>query len=573
MIAIDRIRIEGFRSIQKLEMPLDRTTLLIGPNNCGKTSVLKALQLALTDEYEVTEHDFHRYADGTIATDIVVDLRLIPVDETGKRLPHFTPPWEAVLAPHIQLSRRSKDYFAFRTHLTWDSTQRQITRRRQYFTDWHQTLLGATIDAPLPYLKMCFLEADDDLHSALLRPNAFMATALTQLREDVLAHPQYADVPIDDLRGQLNRLCESLEGPGSTLPERFVLTPQTVGRFFDWATGTEASHKLDATLGRGSQKTLLVLSAITLIEGVIRQAQAHAWPLFMLIAAEEPEAHLHPNAQRTLINQIMALSHQTVMSSHSPYVASVVPPQAFRAMARMDDAIHVRWLPRKMDPMDVRALKRLILRIRGEVLFARGLMFVEGVTEEQLIRGMFHAYFGADPSTFGITIVGVDGKSYAPFFLLAMTLRTPFCVVSDNDGDTAHVVRKQLAETEAKAQFNHRDNQSELFFLSPGLAIEGELVHKLKLRKELIDSLMACSRATAQSSKEQQLRYEHYRLLTDRELKLWLEKKKSEYSGFLGDIIQDNPYNRPLDALLPKAVKSAFKLIETWIKPNDQANP
>lgn len=571
MIAIDRIRIEGFRSIQKLEMPLDRTTLLIGPNNCGKTSVLKALQLALTDEYEVTEHDFHRYADGTIATDIVVDLRLIPVDETGKRLPHFTPPWEAVLAPHIQLSRRSKDYFAFRTHLTWDPTQRQITRRRQYFTDWRQALLGATIDAPLPYLKMCFLEADDDLHSALLRPNAFMATALAQLREDVLAHPQFADVPIDDLRGQLNRLCESLEGPGSTLPERFVLTPQTVGRFFDWVTGTEASHKLDATLGRGSQKTLLVLSAITLIEGVIRQARAHAWPLFMLIAAEEPEAHLHPNAQRTLINQIMALSHQTVMSSHSPYVASVVPPQAFRAMARMDDAIHVRWLPRKMDPMDVRALKRLILRIRGEVLFARGLMFVEGVTEEQLIRGMFHAYFGADPSTFGITIVGVDGKSYAPFFLLAMTLRTPFCVVSDNDGDTAHVVRKQLAETEAKAQFNHRDNQSELFFLSPGLAIEGELVHKLKLRKELIDSLMACSRATAQSSKEQQLRYEHYRQLTDRELKLRLEKKKSEYSGFLGDIIQENPYSRPLDALLPTAVKSAFKLMEQWIYPNKQS--
>ena len=82
------------------------------------------------------------------------------------------------------------------------------------------------------------------------------------------------------------------------------------------------------------------------------------------------------------------------------------------------------------------------MRLRGEVLFARGLMFVEGVTEEQLIRGMFQLHFRDDPSAFGISIMGVDGKSYSPFFLLALSLRKPFCVVSDNDGDTAHVVMK-----------------------------------------------------------------------------------------------------------------------------------
>lgn len=47
MIAVDKIRIRGFRGIASLEMRLERTTVLIGPNNCGKTSVLKALQLAL----------------------------------------------------------------------------------------------------------------------------------------------------------------------------------------------------------------------------------------------------------------------------------------------------------------------------------------------------------------------------------------------------------------------------------------------------------------------------------------------------------------------------------------------
>lgn len=263
MIAIDRIRIEGFRSIQALEMPVDRTTLLIGPNNCGKTSVLKALQVALTDEYDVTVHDFHRHPDGTIATDIMVDVHFIPVNEDGQRTAHFSPDWEEVLKSHIQYTERSKAYFAFRTHLTWDPDQKLITRRRQFLSDWAEATLGDKIDTPLPYLKMCFLEADDDLHSALLRPNSFMATTFSQLREEVKAHPQYAKAPIEDLRQQLNRLCESLEGPGNTLPDQLVMNPQTIGRFLDWAASSEASQKLDASLGRGSQKTLLVLSAIT----------------------------------------------------------------------------------------------------------------------------------------------------------------------------------------------------------------------------------------------------------------------------------------------------------------------
>lgn len=207
----------------------------------------------------------------------------------------------------------------------------------------------------------------------------------------------------------------------------------------------------------------------------------------------------------------------------------------------------------------------MILRLRGEVLFARGLMFVEGITEEQLIRGMFHAYFGDDPSAFGITIVGVDGKSYAPFFLMAMSLRKPFCVVSDNDGDTEHVVRKQLAEMEEKARVDHREEASDVFFLSPGLAIEGELVMKLDIRAELIDALVACSPLSNPTAKKLRAQRRHFEALSPQDLKHRLEKKKSNYSSFLGDIIERNPYERPLETLMPQAVRSAFALMETWI--------
>ena len=59
MIIIDRIRINGFRSIRSLQMPLGRSSVLLGANNCGKSTVLKALELALSDEIAVQKEDFH----------------------------------------------------------------------------------------------------------------------------------------------------------------------------------------------------------------------------------------------------------------------------------------------------------------------------------------------------------------------------------------------------------------------------------------------------------------------------------------------------------------------------------
>jgi putative ATP-dependent endonuclease of OLD family len=46
-IQIDTVRISGFRGICNIEVTLPRVTVLLGQNNAGKTSIVKALQLAL----------------------------------------------------------------------------------------------------------------------------------------------------------------------------------------------------------------------------------------------------------------------------------------------------------------------------------------------------------------------------------------------------------------------------------------------------------------------------------------------------------------------------------------------
>jgi putative ATP-dependent endonuclease of OLD family len=46
-ILIDTIRVSGLLGIKNIEISLPRITVLIDPNNAGKTTVIKALQLAL----------------------------------------------------------------------------------------------------------------------------------------------------------------------------------------------------------------------------------------------------------------------------------------------------------------------------------------------------------------------------------------------------------------------------------------------------------------------------------------------------------------------------------------------
>ena len=567
MITIDMIRICRYRSIADLQMPLSPHCVLFGENNCGKTTVLTALELALSDSTRVCLDDFHR-ADQAHepAQDFFIDVRFIPINEHHERVSQFSAAWTSVFGHNIVHDHHARQYFALRTRFTRDSETGLIEKTRSLIVNWgHKHVSDTPVELP-ENIQWVFLDDQNNLCCALNTEGSFLNRAIESMQRDLAAHPEFLNTPTEDIREILNRLSQALQGPGATIPDDFALTPASIGEFFKSVKNQEGpAARMAALQGHGSLKSSFILATLTMIEALYRQAQAHNQPLFVMVGAEEPETHLHPNAQRSLMQQLLVQPDQLLVSTHSPYISAMCEPNEYRSLIRNGQHIDVRWLPRHMDPADVRVLKRLILRFKGEALFARGLIFVEGVTEEQLIRGMFHAYFGNDPSLFGISIIGVDGKSYSPYLLLAMSLRKPFCIVSDNDGDSYYVVRKQMHDIEKKLDYSCEDNMSEAFFLSPGLAMEGELVYKTNLHREIIDSLMACTSSDTMAARSRTLKRKSLMQASPRELKRRLEKKKSEYSGFLGSLIEENPYGQPLANMTPKAVQGALLLVERWL--------
>ncbi len=147
-ILIDRLRISNFRGIENVEIKLSRTTLLIGVNNSGKTSIIRALQLALGDYSRyLTDDDFHIAHDDTRCEKIIVDVRIIPSCEEGKRNKVFSEEWaqefgDRIRAESIDGESGLFQFLATRTIACPDHVKGGFVVEHYALNNWHQSHLG-----------------------------------------------------------------------------------------------------------------------------------------------------------------------------------------------------------------------------------------------------------------------------------------------------------------------------------------------------------------------------------------------------------------------------------------------
>jgi putative ATP-dependent endonuclease of OLD family len=89
-------------------------------NNTGKTSFLKALQIALGNRQFISQDDFF-IKNNDCATNITIDVLIVPVDAKGKQEDRFSDDWEALLTTDRIRIDGTESFLPLRTNVTFDA--------------------------------------------------------------------------------------------------------------------------------------------------------------------------------------------------------------------------------------------------------------------------------------------------------------------------------------------------------------------------------------------------------------------------------------------------------------------
>lgn len=127
---------------------------------------------------------------------------------------------------------------------------------------------------------------------------------------------------------------------------------------------------------------------------------------------EEPEAHIHNHIQKTLFNNLAYKDTQIVYSTHSTQISEVSKVSSMNILAHTDTGC-VAFQPAKGLPdKKLEHLERYLDAIRSNLLFARGVLLVEGDAEELLIPIMVKSVIGVSIDELGLSLVNVGSTGF-----------------------------------------------------------------------------------------------------------------------------------------------------------------
>ncbi|WP_241086420.1 ATP-dependent nuclease [Candidatus Vondammii sp. HM_W22] len=464
-IAITTARVQNFRSLANIEVDLSDLTVLIGANNAGKTSLLEALFAAIGAGRKSLSPDDVRLAPGEATApktrNVFIDIMLRPIGDDGKICASYPVGsfWTGLWGtPGIANDDEFNEFTPIRTTLKWNDMKGEYVIERKFlkewksFADWNTALTHdrALSAAKMEPLALHFVDAKRDLDEDLRRPGSFwrrltedlglsdtdiasMEETLSEINQTIVDKSEILKHLKQNLAG-LQNVVSADSGEVDIAPVARKLRDLSKGVDITFNTmGAQSFPLARHGMGTRSLASLLVFRAY--VSWRNKQATKGGDKVHSVLALEEPESHLHPQAQRALFAHIKAIPGQRIVSTHSPYFAGQAQLEDLRLFIKNEgDTIVTRLdMDSLTDKNDVRKLQETVIETRGDLLFSRGLVLFEGQTEEQALPIWAQKYWGTSIHELGFCFVRVNGTDYFPFVWLAKALQIPWFVFADGE--------------------------------------------------------------------------------------------------------------------------------------------
>lgn len=462
-ILVDKVRISSFRGISNLEISLPRVAVLIGKNNAGKTSVIKALQLALGDySRHLADEDFYIDDEDNICSEIIIDVSIIPANSN-----EFSDEWIEVFGDLRQFDASGNEFVAIRTICEKDDVKGgyKITRfplsEWQAFENWtdNSVKINKKITKRIESIPFVSIDAQRDIHQELREKTSYIGKILSEIDftsddkdalEELIQELNESAVEksevLSELKTHLDSLSQSFQGQGQTDITPFPKKIRDLSKRFSVHFGDNASNSFSMEYhGMGTRSWASILTVKAFLELSEKKHTKEEECFFPIVAAEEPEAHLHPNAQRTLYRQLTEVNGQVIISSHSPYLAALANQQDLRVISKSNgDGILVNSLDKGLEPEELRKIHREVIHSKGELLFSSAIVLSEGETEAQALPLLFERYFGKEDFILGVNFIGVggSGSKYKPYLTFARDFNIPVFIFSDGEDKPIKQLKK-----------------------------------------------------------------------------------------------------------------------------------
>lgn len=436
---LSKVVIDHYRSIGHVEirMPENKPLVLFGANNAGKSNIISAIQRALGERWPLTQEledsdffmrDKSSYPNATIACKF--DSTYF-VDRYGNLYDHFV------------------------LHYAADASQSQ-------FTDLNGSKLYINNDAR-SVIQSFVVDADRDIgrelsyysrysllskfshavHQSLSEDDRIsLEASFEEIKKTFEGVPEYAtffskfkDVLEESVKGFVHSLKADFSAYD---PNNFAKSIRIYAYEGDDVRAFEE-------FGTGEQQVLLMAFAKAYVETFGAKA--------LVLIIEEPEAHLHPLAQRWLKEYVYEVCNeglQVILSTHS---ADFLDMSNLDGMVRVTKSSEGITSARQVSPGELarhchelgapadKVTAENVSRFYGSKLFpdeAKGffaskVLIVEGATEYFALPELF-SKLGHSLVREGVEIVNVRGKTSIPlYWRLFSAFGIECCCIFDGD--------------------------------------------------------------------------------------------------------------------------------------------